>query len=367
MNLFALPQNAAPQPFSVPLHAMRGIAAFIVLMQHIINIANRGIDPKFSAVFFNGSAAVCFFFILSGLVVGLSLTRKDVNFRSLYDYCIRRVFRIMPLLVVTVTIGGIFIYFVDSYLPYKYYNDILPISKFFLGYVGLVQWANPPSWSIFIEIVGSILLPFMVVTGKNIKHVILCGILLVTLASFNWKLHYTINIFILNFYVGLSILWWGKSFSEIIKKLPSILFWLFVFSCFVVFYSCRNFISPELYPHIANFIEIFAITPFIALVYYCPEKFSMLTRSPFVFLGDVSYSLYLTHYMLIILAINAFAFAMPNMFAEPWLLLVAMTLVLVPIALIVAALSYRYIEKPGIVLGKKFTKQFPFFSSSVAA
>lgn len=348
----------------------------VVLFSHIIAQVNTSSSSADKIInIFNGTAAVCFFFVLSGLVVGMSLVKKDINFETMADYAIRRIFRIMPLLAITVTLGGICIYLLDQYLQFKYLSEELSVVKFLAGYIGLSHKANPPIWSIFVEIVGSVLLPLMVLTGRNIKHVLLCGAGLLLLASFDPGLHYTINLYILNFYVGLSILWWGRAFVEKVEKISTPVFWLMIAFCFAAFYLPRiTFTALTGLPaaevlgaNYLNLLELGAITPLIAIVYYCPERFSLFSTRPFSFLGDVSYSLYLTHYLLIILTINAIGYVAPSLLAQPLLLCVVMAAVLVSLALSVAALSYRYIELPGIAMGKKFAAVFPFFRKPMAA
>ena len=101
-NIFQ--EEARNFEFSYSLHAMRGIAALIVFFSHILNLAitydNNGNSP------FNGTVAVTFFYILSGLVVGASVAKSKITFASCINYGIKRFFRMMPLLFVTVTVGG---------------------------------------------------------------------------------------------------------------------------------------------------------------------------------------------------------------------------------------------------------------------
>lgn len=174
MNLFT--EAAKQQGFSLPLHALRGIAAVLVLLSHVQSRINEAFPNLKTFPFFNGSGAVTFFFILSGLVVGASLAKNGVSCSSVSLYLYRRFFRIMPLVIVTVTIGGLYLLFIDPYLNYPQnpteYDDFT-LLKWLAGYIGYSLKANPPTWSIFIEIIGSLLIPIMLLTGSSLRNILL--------------------------------------------------------------------------------------------------------------------------------------------------------------------------------------------------
>src|SRR5690606_24081358 len=115
-NIFE--DEAGKAKFSHPLHAMRGIAALLVFFAHIKNVVipleSNGNVP------FNGTVAVTFFYILSGLVVGASIAKHKITWTFYFDYGIRRFFRMMPLLFVTVTFGGIYLWWIDPHMPKKF-------------------------------------------------------------------------------------------------------------------------------------------------------------------------------------------------------------------------------------------------------
>jgi peptidoglycan/LPS O-acetylase OafA/YrhL len=67
----------------------------------------------------------------------------------------------------------------------------------------------------------------------------------------------------------------------------------------------------------------------------------VLANRPLTFLGLISYSLYLWHYPL--LAAAHAAGWMDGTYAAPWLIV---TLVVVPLILLVAWLSWKFVESP---------------------
>jgi peptidoglycan/LPS O-acetylase OafA/YrhL len=95
-----------PENFSAPLHALRGLAALVVLLAHAwIPVAHFGSPTAFFLSLFNSGSAVSLFFVLSGLVLALSFERSPPdNLFGYAKYAIRRAFRLLPLLALTVVI-----------------------------------------------------------------------------------------------------------------------------------------------------------------------------------------------------------------------------------------------------------------------
>lgn len=77
MNLFV--DEARQHNFSYPLHALRGAAAVIVLLSHIHMRIKEAYGDWALPPIFNGSGAVIFFFVLSGLVVGTALAKQELT------------------------------------------------------------------------------------------------------------------------------------------------------------------------------------------------------------------------------------------------------------------------------------------------
>lgn len=357
MNLFISDNHPS---FSIPLHALRGVAALVVFYSHILDKVSKYTTNNFYYLF-NGGAAVAFFFVLSGLVIGLSIVQRGNKLNDTANYYIGRFFRIMPLLFATVSLGGLYVFLLEVHMPVKYleYGD-LTLTKFLSGYIGYSIKANPPIWSLFVELVACILLPLLVMTGRNRSFVIGTGLFLLVLACINLNIQHHANFYLINFYVGLSILWWGRRFAEYIAKLPRLLFWMFIGSLFLISYIPRifwyAFEGDQFGNPLPNLVELAGIFPIVAIVFYCPERFSLLTRRFFKFMGDISYSFYLTHSIALILIINALVFLAPDLFGKPILFTLLMFVVSTPICMGIAYYSYRFIELPGIRAGKRFSK-----------
>lgn len=358
LNIFY--KEACKSSFSTPLHAMRGVAAVIVLFHHVVQ---RVMLPFPNSNFynpFNGAAAVTFFFLLSGLVLGASVAKSELSAKLYVLYSVRRVFRILPLLFFTVLIGSLYLIFVDPHMLYPSQPPEwgpLTIPKFISSFIGYSKKPNPPIWSIFIEIVASGFLPFMVASGKNKLATFLTGLGLICFGAFNLNFHEHWNFYMINFFVGLSILGWGKYLALGLQKFSKRIFW-FIFSVlFLLSYCFRILYHTDAYGHPdVNLFEVLTMSPLIAMVFYFPGRFVFLGRSAFKFLGDVSFSLYLTHWVIVVAICNGIMMLFPSVLNQPILTSFLVILITTPLCLYVSYLTFRYIERPGVEMGARLCK-----------
>lgn len=160
------------------LDACRGIAAILVVASHCLQVVD--VDKQWNALRVAlGHIPVLFFFVLSGYVLGRSLLKAQVGPRFYAAYLIKRFFRLVPLLVVV---------FVASFIAAKSMNlerpFSIPVSQWA---VNLANWMvqvttlsqllenilliqrglNIPTWTIKIEIVCSMLLPILVIVLRR--------------------------------------------------------------------------------------------------------------------------------------------------------------------------------------------------------
>ena len=354
MNIFT--EEAKRQKFSQPLHALRGVAAVIVLLVHLQGRIQETFDGFSIPAIFNGSAAVNFFFVLSGLVVGASLAKNDLTQSTISLYFYRRFFRIMPLMFVTVTIGGFYLLFVEPHLRYALnpveYGEFT-LAKFAAGYVGYSLKANPPIWSIFVELVGSLVIPLMLLSGSKIRNVLLVFAACVALSLLPIDSKHYWHFYIVCFFIGLTVLIWGRRLANKIKRLPKAIFWLLIAALAASFYLARPLTGAGYGDLWIVYWETLSIAPVVAIIYYLPERFSLLNAPVFKFLGDVSYSLYLTHSLVLVILLNMIVAHMGH---TGWAVL-AYCLTAILCSFTIAQISYRTVELGGIRLGERLRRE----------
>jgi peptidoglycan/LPS O-acetylase OafA/YrhL len=343
--------------FSKPLHALRGIAALVVVFGHILEPVGR-LDPTYKSYgpLFNSAAAVTFFFVLSGLVLTLSISRTTLSLDSYSRYAIRRIFRLLPLLWVTVAIGGFWLSTFDARAPMSFAElGLLDIPKFIAGFIGYSLKPNPPSWSIFVELVISILLPLMwAVYSSPLRWLLVLLTLGASAVVVGFQHHW--NFYLINFLAGMSILSWGS----VAKKVKAQTFW----PCFTVialtFYLIRplyKWDTGQLYNDLfgfpwINLVEVLLVTPLVAAIYYNSERFSFLSRKIFVLLGETSFSIYLTHWIVIVLTTNVLLFLRPEFRLAPGVFWFVLAALVISITIPLSYASHRWIELPFMNFGK---------------
>lgn len=154
--------------FDRRLESMRGIAALTVAAHHGMSaFAGGSTPPPLNSLLFafNPAAAVMFFFVLSGYVLGRALDRDG----KIYPFLARRAFRIIPPFVFAVLFAfacvtliridpapsGLTEFFVKQFWPEPTQSQLWD------NLVLASSWINGPTWSIWPELLGSASLPFL--------------------------------------------------------------------------------------------------------------------------------------------------------------------------------------------------------------
>lgn len=252
---------------------------------------------------------------------------------------------------VTVTLGGLYLLFIDPYMKYslipKEYGDF-SLAKFIASYVGYSLKPNPPIWSIFVELVASLLIPLMILAGSKVSHMILAfiGCVLLSLVSIDFKHHW--NFYMFSFYLGLTVLVWGKWLAARFATLSTALFWLVVTVLFLAFYVPRLVTGAGFGDLWIVYWETACITPLVAIIFYMPERFSFLYAKVFKFFGDISFSLYLTHSLLLAIVLNA----VTSLLGTTVFSAIVYCSLCIVLSFMVALISYHAIEMKGMRLGE---------------
>lgn len=335
------------------LDGLRGFSILVVLLSH-----------AWLQDYIPGGFGVTIFFFISGFIITKLMLREHqlsacISMRAFY---LRRIFRIMPALLV----------FVIACMCAFYYNDItfgwLEIAAallFFSNYLAVFGSINaiglysPLStvWSLSVEEHFYLLWPiaFLLVDGRRellIKIVV--SLIFIVLA---WRCY-------LVFGVGLDYLPHDRLYKGTDTRFDSILYgvlfallanssgfsffrtkWFPLFCGYALLASSFFFRNPEFRESFRYSVQGLGLFLVFGNLMDSKSFLSRLLRSDFFqFFGRISYSLYLYHWLIFVLVEYYFG-------DYPFLIRVALML---PLSVFFGWASYRWIECPGLQFGRHF-------------
>jgi peptidoglycan/LPS O-acetylase OafA/YrhL len=355
------------------LDSIRGLAAFTVINDHFVTAYDLPCVDSFCKnlldltplhIWWDGSAAVSMFFVLSGLVLSLKYFRlghpADLNSFKLIPYITGRLFRIwLPYLIILLISAAFYWHTVNSPLlktalpPTEWIvnmwrnHALTPIAmlreSFLLSLPDMVVLL-PQAWTLTIELVLSLLLPIGLLLAKQ-------GSLWLALFSLIAVFLLGVSPFLLHFALGLLIARYYTVMANYLRPKP----WLrrFILLLGLLFYTAISTTA-----HVFGETFMWIVTGLGAGLIIIYTISSHRTQSFLEWpilrqLGKVSYSAYLIH-MLILLCLTPFLLTQLELFSSNhlWLWLGSWLLTVISVQLL-SLLSYYYIEIPSISLGHK--------------
>ncbi len=355
------------------LDALRGIAALMVVTNHFVLVGPLWWVLKSPLrVLALGHEAVILFFILSGFVLTLQImSGRRVTYR---DYVVKRICRIyLPYLcVLFAAFSTISLINVEPIAwAGSWFNDIWTGS--FSGreildhllFIGQYK-ANrvlPVIWSLIYEMRISLTMPLVVYgVSRFSARTCLAAALCISLVSFlfamarngnetsspsfsgDWAMtaHY-LGMFIVGATLARHRASWQRWLAEGNRTM------LVLAASLTLFFLSRlmlSITSGAIGQYIFDWCVVTGAAGMVCTAIASRRFTLMLARRPFVFLGTISYSLYLTHTVVLLAVIHL----MPASGSARWAITMAAVLV-IP----VAAVTHFMIERPSILLGKFLT------------
>ncbi|MDR6146738.1 peptidoglycan/LPS O-acetylase OafA/YrhL [Sphingomonas sp. SORGH_AS870] len=330
------------------LDVARGLAALVVMLQHSLEGSGiESLEPgAVATTWLNlGETGVAIFFLVSGFIIPASVREGS----TVRDFVIRRTMRIYPLywaifavtIVILVGFGG---------------QSMPPLGTTIGSHMLFVQeWLHLPnfvggSWTLFIEMIWYIAfaLAFFSFFGVGFR---LVASFLVAYALITFSAAYIfpsfpfgrLSIFALCFYGYLYLLYFEERVSKHAFHIGSTIFLILIaINIFVGFY-----LNPST-AHAAPSFSCVAISWSIALLVFpllLYKRHSAFAQSPALrYLGEISYSVYLLHSAIMR------ALELTDIRGLPF---IALTFTL---TILGATLTYKYIEKPGVMLARSWTR-----------
>ena len=315
------------------LDSLRGVASVVVVLYHFVTTTINYIENDTVITIFEfGDKGVQLFFIISGIVIPLSMINGSYKYSSFFNFLLKRLARIEPPYILSIIIG-IFYLIARNYIPGTVSVDITPTvfdTVLHLGYlVPLVdgaKWINPVYWTLAIEFQYYLFmaLTFPLLSSKNIYYRSIFYLLMLVLPFLDLQSsmfpHWTP--------LFLSGIIYVVYKSEHIVKSEFLI--VFVLSLIFVQY------------HLGT-IDMFLALISIILI----EKFADFKNRIGMFFGKISYSLYLIHSIVGAGFINL----MSHYYRTPLEKFIVISIGFI-LSVISASIMYLIIEKPSIKFSK---------------
>ena len=347
------------------LDSVRGIAASMVVFYHYIGYVYPNASwVHLSSILFNGSDAVSFFFVLSGFVLSYRYFHVDPSL-DIREYLIKRFFRLFPGYVLMVFLHHFYLHRHELTLfkiPELIFKNQLPLwNEIYM--IKPTHTLYIPGWTLATEMVCSLLLPFFILAAqRNIRYIYyLIPIVLYAGAP-------TITIFIFHFCLGLLLAYHYPTISQYNFK-SSRWFpyrWLIAI-LIVILYSIRHIERllpfPPFIQRVLSFFQLdlfhfTGVASCLILLWIINNKTSkeFLSNKVLVYIGKISYGIYLIHFLLITIVMDnlqRLTLLMPSSIVRFSIMLVFVLLT----TWAGAALIYKFIELPFIRMGKNLANK----------
>ncbi len=331
--------------FRGDVEGLRALAVFAVLLFHFDFTALQG-----------GFIGVDIFFVISGYVIskGIYLRKLEDNFQ-LSDFYNRRFRRILPALMVTISLvllAGFFLSSVDAYkdLSISSIYSALSLSNFYFagqtGYFSAASIEKPllHMWSLSVEEQFYLVWPLIFVTiikkvrKDNLFLVLFVITMIFVFVSELWVIANTNYAFYMaparffEFLLGAGVVVAERKYSIKNATVNNILFvgGLVICLAAILFYN-ENMRFPgvtALMPALSVAVMIYSGST---------SRYSRIFSNKIArFFGKISYSLYLVHWPIVVFYKNVYGYELQ--FSEKYGLLV--------MSVILAYLMWRYVEQP---------------------
>ena len=362
--------------------SIRGLACLAVVLSHLSltffpQLHNFGVGgvPKYAffeqihhspfAFFYSGTGAVFVFFVLSGYVLSLSSLNKPNPADRLKKSLIKRYPRLAIPAFLSCIISYLVCYFSIDVSHVSDWGAALAKTGFHLkdamyeGSIGAFLFGgasyNWVLWTMQIELFGSLMIYFASYFYTK-SHLLTGGFILLCLVLAN-HVSETMLLGILSFVLGMALFLYGKEL-----KLPvSIALFLFGLYCCGVHDSSTSYqfftqvLDGQAYDYL-NFIGGFCVVYAVLKGQWLAQIFD---RQIFVFLGKVSFSIYLLHLsILYVLGIPFFNLLYQNLNCSYLISGLAACLFTVIVSIGLAQLYSRYVDEAAIKVSNRLAKLF---------
>ncbi|HHK4086028.1 acyltransferase [Pseudomonas aeruginosa] len=344
---------------------LRGIAALIVVLFHFRFVLDNVYAEKAlgSNLFGGGAVGVDIFFMISGFIIVFATKSKRAA--NPLDFAARRIFRIYPLLILTMIVGGMTVYAKTDFLTLA--RATIPLNRdYSMGAPTFGFNIHGPAWTLTYELWFYAVFCAAMYVSHRWRTAICCAALALQIVvlqlAFDGALWITasrsVNYAIDQPFAYLARLASSTMFYEFIvgmvaaelfisrhqiSKTAASAVLLSGIGIFIVFFTSQN--SAGFGP---QGFGTWSILLFLGVVAY-QKSHEIGPNKTLYFLGEISYSMYLSHYLIV---------SMIPKYANPlWVATSGFSrfFMLVFVTIAVSTVIHYLLEKPAIRLGKNIS------------
>ena len=375
--------NATSKPARyAELDSLRGLAALVVVLHHLRLLWEGDVPPSSHSIRLMltlvnpaGNGSVILFFVLSGFVLSLPMIAGKPQ--PYLTFVIRRVFRIyVPYLVaVAASVAGAFwLHGIITRSTWFHLAWSEPVSwplvfqhVLFVGVYNTDQF-DGPIWSLVHEMRISLLFPLLCAVTLRFKSKwsLLIAFTLTAIAGIiqrppffiDWSIAESVHVaglFVLGIFLACEKTRIGEWFHRHPRGFVAILAGVTVACLALYLFAGPQFTTSidMFFPHAMTCIRHWLIALSSGgLMIICISSARckrVLTWPPIRFLGEISYSLYLWHFIVMLYCVHFLYGKLP---------LGAILCLVFLLTIVVSRYSYRWIEMPSMNLGRALSNRF---------
>jgi peptidoglycan/LPS O-acetylase OafA/YrhL len=327
------------QEFFLSVHMLRGIASFLVLLCH----SPKGYEAQhhtFWAFFNSLGFGVNTFLVISGFIIPYSMYKANYQFSDFKFFMFKRLVRLEPPYIASI-IMILILNYVNTLYPWYHGGPYIINWPFVFGHLAYVNaftgahWLNWAYWTLAVEfqfyMVLSLIFPLLNSNNKKTMFAAFFGLLAISWIIVPGR-PYIIFVYLPLFLMGIS-LFLHMTGKTTVKEFFIMLVPTYIVFCIVQSYLGRNFTGTP-------FMMLGGIAA-LPVIYYVKKAPKFL-----LWLGTISYSMYLTHMPLTTRFIQLYEKYLHMNFYFAWFFCVVS-------CVIFAWLFYLAVEKPFLALSKK--------------
>lgn len=366
------------------LDSLRGLAAIAVIFSHMnLEYFEGGMTMPLRNtplhVFYDGDAAVVFFFVLSGFVLSYKYFTNGVNRLSFRSFFIARIFRIYPLFWIVLAITALCAFYLPNTCvtePHRVWSSwwyqftptwvnffkqlTLVYSDPYLGpLIGPIDGHPyiPQAWSLSIELILSLLVPVLILIAVNRpKWLLFLTVIMVGVFGVHiYLIHFVMGILLALYlplvcnYISSKGKWYIAGFL-----LVGVLLYSYRYSVAVYFPKVSVLQIILFSPNSVYIVIGTGVVLIISCVLSSNRLKQMLSLWPLKWIGKVSYGIYLVHTLVMVFITPPFISWLNNMGITATLpVLIPACLITIGSSAVIAIALHYVVELPGIRLGKK--------------